>query len=199
MDCSVHNSCMARVREFDETQVVEAAMQVFWQLGFEATSLPALLESTNLSRSSLYQAFGSKEALFERCVKAYADKLVSELRAELDATESPTAFVRSVFLSVANESDKRRGCLVMNTANELGQRDPRFAKLISLQISRFESVFEDALRRAIEVGELADDRDVRALARYLVCALSGLRTMSKAGMSRAALRSSAEIILQALD
>jgi hypothetical protein len=87
----------------------------------------------------------------------------------------------------------------MNTANELGQRDPKFARLISLQIGRFERVFEQALQRAATAGELSSERDIRSNARYLVCCLSGLKTMSKAGMGRAALRTTAETILGVLE
>lgn len=198
VDRLVHIWVVARAREFDEAEVIDRAMGVFWKLGFDATSLPELLEATRLSRSSLYLTFGSKEGLFERCVNAYADRMVDDLCRKLDAAASPLGFVRDVFFAASDGRD-RRGCLVMNTANELGQREPRFGRLIELQIARFEHVFAQALVRAVDAREIARRADVRAIARYLVCSLSGLRTMAKAGMSSAALRSAAEIVVKSLE
>ena len=95
---------MGRQKEFDEAEAIEAAMLVFWQVGFESASLPELLDAMGLSKSSFYHSFGSKEALFERCLGAYADKLVRSLREQLDRSESGLAFLRSVLFSVGEET-----------------------------------------------------------------------------------------------
>lgn len=193
---------MGRQKEFDEAEAIEAAMLVFWQVGFESASLPELLDAMGLSKSSFYHSFGSKEALFERCLGAYADKLVRSLREQLDRSESGLAFLRSVLFSVGEETrDKasRRGCLVMNTANEFGQREPAFAKIVSREVNRFEEVFADALARAEKEDPSQHGTNRRARARYMVCALSGLKTMAKAGATRAEIRDVAGVAMSAFE
>ncbi len=193
---------VGRRREFDEDEALQAAMQVFWRLGFEKTSLTDLLSAMGLSKSSFYQAFQSKEALFERCLRTYADTVVGQMRDELQHASSGLAFVRATLMGVARDAghgdDARRGCLVMNTANEVGQREPSLAKLVSVQVDRFASVFESALRRAKDEGEWTGDQAPKTVARFLLCTLTGLKTMVKAGASRANVRSTAEVALQAL-
>ena len=62
---------MARAKEFDQDQAVERAMKVFWNLGYDGTSISDILQATGLSRSSLYETFGGKRALFLRTIAAY--------------------------------------------------------------------------------------------------------------------------------
>ena len=62
---------MARPREFDEDEVLDRAMHVFWAKGYEGTSMADLLSAMGLTNSSLYKAFGSKENLFRRTMERY--------------------------------------------------------------------------------------------------------------------------------
>ncbi len=201
MDRLVHYVVVGRQREFDEGQAVAAATELFWTHGFEATSMRMLLDAMRLSKSSFYQAFESKDVLFKRCVNEYADALVCAMRETLAEADDGLAFVRTILVSVSDDAkspETRRGCLVMNTANEFGQRRPSIAEVITRHVGRFEKVFEQALRLAEADGVWCGTRSRRATARFLVAALSGLKTMAKAGASRAELRESAEVAMLAL-
>lgn len=192
---------MGRPREFDEAEALEAATQVFWTQGFEATSLHDLLKAMNLSKSSFYQTFESKESLFQRCLGHYADVIVASMDTALDSSSSGKAFIERILMGVAEETrggSSRRGCLVMNTANELGQRDPDLGKIIARNARRFEEVFSRALQRAMQEGEVDPARPLRATARYLVCTLSGLKTMVKAGAGPKAVTEIAQVALRSL-
>ena len=74
--------------EFDPDAALTDAMQLFWRKGYENTSLPDLLDAMQLSKSSLYQAFGSKQALFERCMTRYGDFMIGQLRVALRSSGS---------------------------------------------------------------------------------------------------------------
>ncbi|MEZ4224805.1 MAG: TetR/AcrR family transcriptional regulator [Polyangiaceae bacterium] len=192
---------MARSREFDEAKALQAGMLVFWQQGYDATSLPDLLAAMGLSKSSFYQAFTSKEMLFERCLTHYADTMVGGMRRSLDEAATGLDFIRNTLLGVAEEAkskSSRRGCLIMNTASEFGQRQPDVAKLVQRHSRRFEAVFHDALERAAADGQLSEAARAQDVARYLVCTLSGLKTLAKAGATRTELTGAAEIALGAL-
>lgn len=191
---------IGRPRSFDPDAVVERALDCFWSNGFEATSMRDLLSCTGLSKSSLYESFGSKRALFERCLTSYREVRVARMSERLAAAGSGLAFIREMLESVALESGKGipRGCLVMNTAGEFSQKDPEVARLIGESIAAFTEVFRRAVKRAQKEGEIPLHKDATRLARFIVTNMSGLRTLAKAGTSARDLRSTAQMVIEAL-
>jgi TetR/AcrR family transcriptional repressor of nem operon len=188
--------------QFDPEQALEAAMSLFWRKGYEATSLQDLLQATGLSKSSLYQTFGSKRALFERSLDLYRRDRVARMREMLDQARSGRAFIERVVYGVAGETrgrSARRGCLVMNTASEFAQSDAQIAKLVKQGTRAFAAVFEAAVVRAREEGGISLTLDPAVVARYLVSSMGGLRTMVKAGATPAEVESVARVILRVLD
>jgi TetR/AcrR family transcriptional regulator, transcriptional repressor for nem operon len=181
---------VARPKAFDREQALLAAMQVFWVKGYEATSLEDLLAAMKIGRQSLYDTFGDKRALFMEALGRYRELTDAYLRGCLaDAPTVKAAFQR-LFMQVVDEpeSHQRRGCLLINSAVELAPHDPATAQTVVAYQRATERLFRRGLELAQERGELAADRDVRALARYLVSAMQGLRVMAKADPNKAALR-----------
>jgi TetR/AcrR family transcriptional repressor of nem operon len=192
---------LGRPLEFDPERALDAAMHVFWSGGYEATSLQDLLKAMGLSKSSFYQAFGSKQQLFERCLGRYREKMATALLEKLNRSPSGQRFIMDVLYSVADEArgeGKPRGCLVMNTASEFAQSDPMVAGWVAQGVDRFKAVFMAAVQRAQQEGDIAADRDPETLALYLVSSLSGLKTMVKAGAGEKAVKSIVDVILDAL-
>ena len=93
-----------RPLEYDPAEALDAAMQAFWRRGYQGTSMRELLDATGLSKSSFYQAFGSKEGAFEQALVQYCDATAAGLRARLDVAESGLAFIESVLMSAAAEA-----------------------------------------------------------------------------------------------
>ena len=181
---------MARPKAFDREQALLAAMQVFWVKGYEATSLDDLLAAMKIGRQSLYDTFGDKRALFMEALGRYRELTDAYLRGCLaDAPTVKAAFQR-LFMQVVDEPEahQRRGCLLINSAVELAPHDPETAQIVVAHQRATERLFRRGLELAQERGELPADRDVRALARYLVSAIQGLRVMAKADPNKAALR-----------
>ncbi len=190
-----------RPRNFDPERALEQAMACFWRQGYEATSLADLLAATGLSKSSLYQAFGGKQALFERCLARYRELIAEGLEATLAEAPSGLGFLHELFHGVAQETrgrHARRGCLVVNTANEIGPRTPGIAREVARGTRRFEAVFRHAVERAQGEGDIDPDRDAATLARYLITAMAGLRTQLRAGASAGELHAIADVILGSL-
>ncbi|MEM9189252.1 MAG: TetR/AcrR family transcriptional regulator [Myxococcota bacterium] len=174
-------------------------MQLFWSQGYDATSLQQLLDSTGLSKSSLYASLGNKRSLFLKCLDRYRGFMEKSLRADLDAAPTALHFVRSTLTNVVNEGSLKRprGCFVTNTATEFGQIDPGVAEAIAESFAHFRGVFEDAIARGQADGSIgAGDRT--GLATYLITAMNGLRTMVKAGTERALLIQTVHITLHAI-
>jgi len=193
---------IGRPLEFDPEQALDAAMQVFWASGYEATSLQNLLDAMDLSKSSFYQAFGGKRQLFERCLKRYRDTMAAAMLDSLNQAPSGRQFIEDRLSSVASEAcsdEKPRGCLVMNTANEFAQGDPAVAEWVAQGVDRFTAIFEAAVRRAQSEGDIAADNDPEVLARFLVSSMSGLKTMVKAGLGGSEVKDIIQIVLRAID
>ncbi len=191
---------VGRPRNFDPDTVLQRALNCFWSNGFEATSMQDLLNCTGLSKSSLYQSFGSKRGLFERCLTAYREDRVTKMSERLAASDSGLSFIRDMLEAVALESRKGipRGCLVMNTAAEFSQKDPEVARLVAQSIRAFTAVFRNAVTRAQREGDIPHHRDPSRLARFIVTNMSGLRTLSKGGTSARDLRATAQLVMEAL-
>lgn len=116
---------MARPRAFDEATVVDQAKQVFWDQGYEATAVDDLERATQLSRSSLYATFGSKQALFGRALDAYLASFVDELVRPMEAPDADAETVAAFFTRLAAYSRgdaASSGCLMVNSIAELEGR-----------------------------------------------------------------------------
>lgn len=194
---------MARGRpiEFDPDLVVGAATRAFWAKGYEATSLQDLLGATQLSKSSLYQAFGGKQQLFGRCIAAYTDRMAAMLRERLESSDTPLGFIRATLVEIGSEGVRREppiGCLIMNTAAEFGQREPAVAEWVDAGITRIRAVLEKALERGQRAGEVTRSRSAAALADYLMSSIAGLRTMVKAGTPAKKVLSVVDLVVSTL-
>ena len=190
-----------RPLEFDLDNALDLAVEMFWAKGYEATSLSDLLSGMNISRSSFYQAFGSKHGLFELCLIRFRERQVARMRAALDGAATAKRFIRSMLAAIVSDAasmDTPKGCLIMNTATEFAGRDASVARLVSHATSDFADVFAAAVRRAQHEGDISPEKDAEALARYIVSTISGLKTMVKAGYSPKAVDEVAEVALGAL-
>lgn len=173
-------------------------MQIFWRKGYENTSIQDLLDAMDLSKSSLYQAFGGKQALFERCMTHYGDEMIGGLREALQNSPSGLSFIRQFLESVLDEARgvcEARGCLVLNTANEFARRNPQIAQAVAHGLNRFHEVLLAAIMRAQREGDIAKDRDASMLATYLISSMSGLKMMSKAGAAEVTLKGVIDLTL----
>ncbi|MEX0709075.1 MAG: TetR/AcrR family transcriptional regulator [Woeseia sp.] len=176
-------------------------MQLFWSRGYEAASLQDLLGSMGIARSSFYQSFGGKQAVFLEAVERYRDSLVDALRQSLAVSDSGIAFIEDTLKSVAEDAacaDGPRGCLVFNSAAEFGQKNPDVAGRVAASIDAFTRVFADAIGKAQQEGDVPPERDPVLMARYIVCTMSGLRTLAKAGARRKELNDLAHLALASL-
>jgi TetR/AcrR family transcriptional repressor of nem operon len=173
---------MARPREFEVDQALRDAAEVFRTKGYHAASLEDLIEGTGLAKGSLYKAFHDKKSLFLGSLDLYARESRQRFLETLTAPGSPRAAIRQTFLGYidrARTSSGSAGCLVTNSAVELGAQDPDIAAAVRDNFVRRTDLFEAAVRRAQAAGEVDPTRDPRALAEFLELTLQGLRVTLK--------------------
>jgi TetR/AcrR family transcriptional repressor of nem operon len=187
-----------RPREFDTDAAVERAMDVFWSCGYHGTSLPDLLEATELSRGSLYAAFGDKHGLFLRALDRYIDDALARLDVELDPRKSALAGVRiclAGYVDRTSGSAGKRGCLVVATAMELAAHDPEAEQRVRRFFRALETRLAEAMARARATGELADGVEPRTAARLLICLVEGMRVVGKTGSDRATSQAAVQTLI----
>ena len=191
---------MARPREFDPDEVLERATRVFWAKGFENASLDDLCEATGLNRSSLYAAFGAKRDLYLSALARYEDGSAARIAAALEGRPIRSglkAFLDSLIDSIV-AGPGRRGCFIGNCAAEMARLDRGAAARVRRSLERIEATFRAGLQKARTRGELPDDADPAALARFLTAGIQGLRLVGKANPDRVALEQVAAIMLKCL-
>jgi len=175
---------MARSKEFDPDTALDAALELFWQRGYEATSMADLVAHLGIARASVYATFGSKHELYLLALRRYAKARDLALLEALSQPGPALPAVRGVVTDYAEQSaddELRRGCFVTNTAVELAPHDPAAAQSVTASWDLLETALTSALIRAGAQGELPAGRDPRALARMLVVLLQGLRVVGRAG------------------
>ncbi|MEN8646191.1 TetR/AcrR family transcriptional regulator [Bacillus cereus group sp. BceL062] len=178
---------MARTREFDEDQVLDAAMQLFWEKGYEATSLSDLTSRMGIQRPSIYSAFGDKKELFEAALRRYTMSRASDIRNRLQSHSSVKESFSIFFADVVNEEyagDLSKGCFCINTMVELAPHDERFEILTREHQMYLAVIFQETIERGIQSGELEFNTDAKSLAQALIVALIGLTVMMKSRPQR---------------
>ncbi|KUO22228.1 TetR/AcrR family transcriptional regulator [Streptomyces dysideae] len=194
---------MARTKEFDPDAALQSALELFWQRGYEATSMSDLVEHLGIGRASIYATFGNKRELYLKALERYQQGRLPEMLRKLSqpgpALPAVRALVRSYATEAAAEELRRSGCFVTNTAAELAPHDPAAARSVERNWDQLEIVLHSALVRARAQGELPAGHDPLTLARMLLVLLQGLRVVGKASSDPSRVRDAAEQALALLD
>ncbi|MFC4337070.1 TetR/AcrR family transcriptional regulator [Salininema proteolyticum] len=173
---------MGRPREFDTDAVLAKALDVFWENGYGATSPARLAEAIGLGKGSLYHCFGSKRQLFDRVLDLY-DAQGEELTKELLAKHGTAKGALRGYLRFLVESDLagpvRRGCLAVNTANELAPHDEAARRKVKRMQDKTIAVIAERLAEGRAAGDVPAGLDVEAYAEYVMTVVGGLRVMAR--------------------
>ena len=192
---------MGRPMKYLPDDALEAAMQVFWLHGYEATSLQDLLKAMELSKSSLYHGFGGKKELFLQCLDLYFRQRGGRWRTLIDTAGSGYRFIETLLTSAGTEagSDEiRRGCLLMNTATELANKDREVAARVSGAFDGLRHLLKTVIVAAQEEGDIPAEKDADSLANYLLTCLGGIKTVAKGGMGATDVENVVKVMLSAL-
>ncbi|MEK4435553.1 TetR/AcrR family transcriptional regulator [Paenibacillus sp. FSL K6-2862] len=189
---------MVRQREFDTDKVLDAAMHIFWDKGFEATSLTDLTSAMGIQRPSLYAAFGDKKELFETALRRYTTLHAAQIRSSLQHEGSVKQAFRALFEHIGAEGDVSKpshGCFCINTMVELAPHDSKFAVLTREHQMYLAVIFQETIERGQRSGELSGDLNASAAAKSLVISMIGLTVLMKSGPERSFVEQSIEAAL----
>ena len=192
---------MARQKEFNQDEVLQKAMEVFWRRGYEGASIQDLVQHMGINRQSMYDTFGDKHALFLQALDRYREIQSRRVFEILDRPGSVKKNVRLLFeeaVERALSEEGRRGCFVGNATSELAGRCKETAMRTCKSMASAEKTFQRALMRGTEQGEFRI-RDTRAVARFFYCVLQGLVLTAKASRDRKLLNDVVKVTLSVLD
>jgi TetR/AcrR family transcriptional regulator, transcriptional repressor for nem operon len=192
---------MARPREFNEDDVLEAAAQCFWARGYEGTSLRGLVESTGLTGASLYNAFGDKRALYQKTLDRYVEGSIADrIRRcqDLPPRKAIAAFFAEIVTRSLNDA-QRKGCMLVNAALEVAPHDPGFQETVVLVLAQLEQFFRRTVAAGQADGTITTSQSAEDLARHLLGILIGMRVLARVRPEKALLEGLVRPTLALLD
>lgn len=173
---------MARPREFDVREAMDAAMSTFWERGYEATSMDDLLKAMDLTKGSLYKAFGDKHNLFLLSLQDYLDRLFEKMNQSVQSADDPVQSLSSLMGLVEGLCCKQttpRGCFAVNTVVELSQRDEKASEILKKHLVRVEKLLAKAITSGQLSGDFRDDISAEHLAEALFVYIFGMLAQSR--------------------
>lgn len=169
-------------KSFNVDTVLDRATEVFWAKGYEAASMSDLIKATGINKGSMYNAFGSKNALFVRALMRYDQQRRAKMLAELGALNDPMVAIDRLFSRLVDISIKdsdKKGCLLVNTALDLPNHSTEVQRLVKKGFLEFERFFESQLELGKRNKTIAKDLDTSQTAKSLLGLVVGIRVLSR--------------------
>jgi len=190
---------MVRHKEFDPDDAVADAMALFWERGYEATSVQDLVERTGVGRRSMYDTFGDKHSLFLRALDRYIGTVEDGFRRLAATSADGRAAVHAMFdMLLKSDADDYRGCLVVNSATELGPTDDEVDERLRRHLAVGREVLDAQIRRGQQDGSVTDRIDPETLAGVAFNVWLGVRVGVRARIPRSQIIHDVEKLLDLL-
>ncbi|WP_417695007.1 TetR/AcrR family transcriptional regulator [Roseibium sp.] len=192
---------MERQRPYDREKALDAALLLFWERGYHATSLKDLEAALKMKPGSIYAAFTNKETLFSLALKRYFEKNYDEFRAAMEQASSPLGgladFLRSLG-TLQQDNPKCRACMLVKTLLNTTAEETAIASQAGGYLDQMEAEMAAAFQKAIDLGELPQTANPQRLARRFQSDLTSLKIEAYRGVPAADLMNSAEELAQEL-
>ena len=192
---------MARPLQFERQKAIDAAMRVFWQQGYSASSLQQLLDAMQINRGSLYAAFSDKAGLFKEVIDNYQSRIQSIVIRLLSNELDPAKGIKDVFeltLLALTKDSLALGCLLVNTVNELSPIDSEIASHAAKKLEVVEQAFIAACERAQTLKQMTKEITPESAGKMLMTSMIGLRVQSRRGVEISDLEQSITPLLNML-
>lgn len=178
---------MARPKEFDVDTALESALGVFWEKGFEATSIQDLVAAMGINKASLYGTYGDKNALYLAALRRYQDVRLGLIAAEFENSPSARDAIAKWLSDTAKRAtgpDRDRGCFCVNASNEMSMRDAAVGAQMQAHGRRIEALIAKTLERARSEGALPKSADPKRLSTYFYSLALALNVLGKQHASK---------------
>jgi AcrR family transcriptional regulator len=188
---------MGRPREFDLDQVLECALHIFWEKGYEGASMADLTQAMGITKPSVYAAFGNKEELFRKAFDSYLEGPAGYAKRALQQPTARAVIEHLLYGEVDAVTDPEcpAGCLSVNGALTGGDAAESIKEELRTRRAAWEEDLRLRLERAKAEGDLPAAADATALARYIATMMQGIAVQAVGGTARADLKKIVEMVL----
>lgn len=192
---------MGRPRQFDEIEVLTAAIDCFWEHGYEATSIRELADNMGLTGASLYNAFGDKRNLYRRALNHYIETSFVDRVQRLEGALPPIQAISAFFSEIIERSlddRQRKGCMLVNSALEIAPHDPEFREIVIEVLEHIEAFFRRCVQVGQQDGTITTSQSATDLGRLLLGVHVGLRVVARTRPERTLLEGMVRPVLALL-
>ena len=193
---------MARTKQFNEQEVLEKAMKLFWRKGFNGTSMQDLVDELGISRASLYDTFGSKQELYFTALNEYrkqSGQQQEEILCSQTSIKQQILCLLEQAIAMSLQDLERKGCFMVNCTVELANQDEKVAAIANQNLEGFEKRMALLIEQGQQQGEINTKHSPKALARYLFTIWNGLQVVSKIKPDADVLNDVKKVAIAALD
>lgn len=173
---------MARSKDFDENEVLAKAIQIFWYKGYNGTSMQDLVDGLGISRSSLYDTYTDKHTLFVKALESYQNAGTAKIQEIITNSGSTKETIKQLLeLSTGDllEDKQHKGCFMVNAEVEVAPHDQQVNNMVCKNDQQMEDAFYQVIQRGKDSGEINNPQDARALARFIINTVKGMRVTAK--------------------
>lgn len=178
-----------RPREFEMDEVLDAMIGVFWEKGYEGTSLSDILEATGLQKGSLYKAFDNKLDMFQKSLERYISANHASVGEVIAKAGSPLAGIEAMLKQIVTESCSKandyRGCLAVRSMMDRTAHDENVVGVLSNCVSSAEKGLTELIEAGQAIGEIRNDQSAKMLAEALYCFTSGMLATARITKNKA--------------
>lgn len=177
---------MGRPTQYIQNDVLQSAVSVFWNHGYEASSMIELIQATGLKSGSIYAGFGSKQQLFEASIDYYAKLTLKKLTNQLNKSDDYLLNIRLSITGIIENSlncNNPNGCFLVNTMIELAPHNKPIQQRVKGHIENVEKAFKNTLDAAKKSGQLAEDKDLNKIAKKIMINIWGINVLQRTGLN----------------
>lgn len=158
---------MARNVEFNESEAIQKAMEVFWEKGYNGTSLRDLTDAMKINSSSLYNTIGDKNELYIRCITHYTDLRRKDLQQRMSGKKRAfEILVEYVHDAIKVITDGRNGCMAIKAAFEMGANNGKVKQILKTDSELADQFLTSLISKAMQEGDIPREEEPRLIADF---------------------------------
>jgi TetR/AcrR family transcriptional repressor of nem operon len=192
---------MARTKDFDENEVLAKAIQLFWHKGYNGTSMQDLVDGLGISRSSLYDTYTDKHTLFIKALESYQKAGAAKIECIINQDIPSKDIIRQLLALTTGElmdDQQQKGCFLVNAGVEVAPHDEQVNQMVCQNDRQMEEAFYQVIKKGQDKGELNAGQDARALSRFILNSVKGMRVTAKSTTDKAFFEDIIKLTISAL-